>query len=285
MTVAYLRDTLFFIILWLFTVGFGESQIVREITVDTKSDAHPTVIFDYWVSQGDVPATQVLLLIPGYNGPGLQMVTPQWKDFAHRHHLMLIAPTFATTMEELKKRQGYYYPDQWSGDATEDALTEIGRRENVSTDKILIFGFSAGAHFAHRFTLWKPAQVKAFVAYSAAWWDDPTEKLANVPALIMCGEADPRYDATWQFMFQGQLLNLPWVWRSYQGTGHEMTPAVQKMAEAFLGHYATNEPDSSFYGDVQTYRYVTADKMDTIPPQERIRLPSKAVAEQWTREN
>jgi dienelactone hydrolase len=213
------------------------------------------------------------------------MFTPQWKNFASKYHLILLAPTFTTSPEELKNRKGYYYPDQWSGDATEEALAELGRQENVSTDKILIFGFSAGAHFAHRFALWKPDQVKGFVAYSAGWWDDPTEKLAHVPALIMCGEADPRYDATWQFMFQGQLLNLPWVWRSYQGTGHEMTPAVQKMAESFLRHYASNEPDLPYYGDAQTYHYVTSDKMETIPPQERIRLPSKAIAEQWIKEN
>ena len=248
----------------LMGISLCDAQFTAKISVTAKPEGHSPVIFDYWVCQGNMPAGQVLLLIPGYNGSGQQMFTPQWKVFANQYHLILLAPTFTTSMEELKKRQGYYYPDQWSGEATEDALTELGRRENVPTDKILIFGFSAGAHFAHRFALWKPDQVKAFVAYSAAWWDDPTEKLANVPALIMCGEADPRYDVTWQFMFQGQLLNLPWVWRSYQGTGHEMTPAVQNMAEAFLGHYASNEPDSPFYGDVQTYKYVTPDKMDTI---------------------
>ncbi|MCE0499225.1 MAG: dienelactone hydrolase family protein [Methylacidiphilales bacterium] len=282
---VYLQNKLHLVILWLLTISFGEAQIADEIVVNTRSDDHPTIAFDYWVSQGDVPANQVLLLIPGYNGSGPRMFTPQWRDFADKYRLVLLAPTFTTNMEELKNHQGYYYPDQWSGDATEDALAELGRRENVSTDKILIFGFSAGAHFAHGFALWKPDQVKAFVAYSAAWWDDPTEQLASVPALIMCGEADPRYDATWQFMDKGQALNLPWVWRSYEGTGHEMTAAVQRMAEAFLGHYASGEPDSPYYGDIQSYRYVTPDKMESIPPQERIRLPSKAIAEQWMQEN
>jgi len=193
--VVYLQDILRLIIIWLFAVGFGEAQVVGEIVVNTKSDDHPAVAFDYWGSQGDASANQVLLLVPGYNGSGPKMFTPQWKFFAGKCHLMLLAPTFTTSLEELKNRQGYYYPDQWSGAATEEALDELSRRENISTDKILIFGFSAGAHFAHRFALWKPDRVKAFVAYSAAWWDDPTDKLAHVPALIMCGEADPRYDA------------------------------------------------------------------------------------------
>lgn len=282
---VYLWDTLRLVTLWLLAISLSEAQITSEIIVSTKSVNYPSVTFAYWIGSGDISAKQILLLVPGYNGLGPGMFTAQWKDFARKYHLILFAPTFTASPEELKNHKGYYYPDQWSGEATENALAELGSRKNVSTDKILIFGFSAGAHFAHRFALWKPDQIKAFVAYSAAWWDDPSEKLANVPALIMCGEADPRYDATWQFMFRGQLLNFPWVWRSYQGTGHEMTPAVQKMAEAFLGHYASNQPDSPFYGDVQTYQYVTPDRMETIPPQERIRLPSKAVAEQWIKEN
>lgn len=253
-----------------------------EITVKTKSSAHLTVVFDYW--EGDGAAHQVLLLVPGYNGSGPEMLTTEWKNFANKYHLMLLAPTFTTSPEELKNRQGYYYPEQWSGETTEDALSQLAQREKVSTDKIVIFGFSAGAHFAHRFALWKPSRVKAFVAYSAAWWDSPTDRLAHVPALIMCGEADPRYEATYQFMSQGQWLNLPWVWRSYRGAGHEIVPAARKLAETFLGHYAGNETDEAFFGDVQTYQYVTSDKMESIPRQERIRLPCKAVAEQWRQE-
>jgi dienelactone hydrolase len=40
-------------------------------------------------------------------------------------------------------------------------LEQVGKEAGVQTDKILIFGFSAGAHFAHRFALWKPERVKA----------------------------------------------------------------------------------------------------------------------------
>jgi len=272
------------VMVWQFSTFAAEAQSIGQFIIKTTSDSDPTVAFDYWVGQGTSASSQVLLLVPGYNGSGARMLTPQWESFAAKNHLVLLAPTFRTSPEELQIRHGYYYPDQWSGVTTEKALLELGRREKVSADKILIFGFSAGAHFAHRFALWKPSRVKAFVAYSAAWWDSPTEQLAHVPALIMCGEDDPRYEATLQFMVKGQLLGLPWVWRSYRGTGHEMIPSVQKMAEVFLGHYAAGEPDVPFYGDVQTYQYVTPDRMESIPEQVRVRLPSKTIAEQWRQE-
>jgi predicted esterase len=132
-------------------------------------------------------------------------------------------------------RPGYYYPEQGSGAEVERMLEQVGKETGVQTDKILIFGFSAGAHFAHRFALWKPERVKAFVAYSAAWWSEPTEALREVPALIVCGEADrPRFEPTKEFFERGQALGLPWVWRSYEGVGHTLTPRIRDLAEAFL---------------------------------------------------
>jgi hypothetical protein len=132
--------------------------------------------------------------------------------------------------------------------------------------------------------------VKAFVAYSAAWWSEPEETLHGIPALIMCGECDPRFEATREFFQQALELHLPWVWRSYKDTGHELTPAVRSMAEAFLAHYAHQLNDGGqaikddvLYGDIQRYR--TGSDANSIPEAVRIELPSRAVAETWKKEN
>lgn len=238
----------------------------------------------------------ILLLVPGFNGSGLDMLDAGWRDFAEKNRLVLLAPTFKTSLAELQTGKGYYYPEQWSGAVVEEALRELGRRTGADGKTVLIFGFSAGAHFAHRFALWKPERVKAFVAYSAGWWSDPTEGLAHVPALIMCGENDPRYDATREFFEKAMDLKLPWIWRSYKGTGHEMTPAVRRMVEAFLGFYAKeprparqdakhgSDEEAGFSGDIQTYRFVPEGDAESIPSAVRIRLPSKELAEVWTKE-
>lgn len=230
----------------------------------------------------------VLLLVPGYNGSGEAIMDDRWSQFADEQGLILLAPTFRTTLEELKRGKGYYYPEQGSGLQVERALAELGRRTGFKTNELFIFGFSAGAHFAHRFALWKPDRVGAFVAYSAAWWSDPKATLKDVPALIMCGESDERYEATRSFMDKALTLELPWVWRSYRNTGHELTPAVRSLAEVFLAHYAnqlSNSPhETSLYGDIQSYRTLPAAAKDSIPAEVRIALPSKAVAETWVKE-
>lgn len=197
----------------------------------------------------------VLVLVPGYNGLGQEMLDARWKTFAEKNQLVLLAPTFQAEGNENNQGKGYYYPEQGSGEVMEKALRELKRLTGANTDKVLFFGFSAGAHFSHRFALWKPQRVKAFVAYSAAWWSEPTEVVRNVPALIMCGEADDRYAATYEFFRKGHKLGCPWLWRSYDDTEHVLTPTVRAMAESFLTHYMHSsnvKPELPSYGDIQT---------------------------------
>lgn len=229
----------------------------------------------------------VLVLVPGYNGKGDGMLDGRWKAFAERQGLVLLVPTFHAEGNENNRGRGYYYPEQGSGEVMEKALAEVTRRTGIATERVLFFGFSAGAHFGHRFALWRPGRVRAFVAYSAGWWSEPTAVLKDVPALILCGEADERYAPTWEFFKKGQRLGCPWVWRSYKNTGHMLTPAVRAMAEAFLAHYAGAETavESARYGDIQTYRSVEAARRETIPEEFRICLPTAAMAEAWEKES
>lgn len=240
--------------------------------------------FDYWIPSvhSGAPAA-VLLLVPGYNGDGMGMLSAEWQAFAERHGVVLLAPSFRTSPQELGRREGYYYPEQGSGRAVERALAELRQRTPVRTTQIFLFGFSAGAHFAHRFARWKPEMVGAFAAGGAAWWDEPDAALRKVPAFIFCGEEDPRLSACARYFEVGVDLDLPWVWRSYRGIGHALSPGMQRTAQAFLAHYLRAERDEpSLYGDAQTYE--VSREVDDIPEATRMRLPSAAFAEIWRRE-
>jgi poly(3-hydroxybutyrate) depolymerase len=245
------------------------------------------VPFSSWKAEGTKTGTGVLVLVPGYNGDGGRMLDARWKAFAEKNTLVLLAPTFRAAGNENNQGRGYYYPEQGSGEVMEKALGELKRRTGADTDKVLFFGFSAGAHYAHRFALWKPQRVKAFVAYSAAWWSEPTARLKDVPALLMCGEADARHGATYEFYMKGHRLGCPWIWRSYRNTGHVLTPAVRDMAEVFLAHYAQAKPahqQEPRYGDIQSFKSVKPAERESIPEEFRIALPSRAVAEIWEKE-
>ena len=267
--------------------------------IATSSKLNKEAMFWYRAPLDCVPVG-VLLLVPGCNGDGRGMLseTGIWTRFANEAHLVLVGPTFQTTLEEMHSRQGYYYPELWSGEATLKAVEQIRAKTGVRSDKLLVFGFSAGAHFAHRFALWKPDKVAAFVAYSAGWWDEPKASLRDTPGLIMCGESDERFDPSFEFFVRGRRLGLPLIWRGYHDVGHELKPQILKMAQAFLGYYAQQQereqaarrrPPSgtSFVGDVQSYRFYPESSPEAahIPPESRVGLPSLELAEVWAQEN
>lgn len=266
----------------------AESDTIQSIRVTTPSALNKEAVFWYRQPSGTAAPAGVLLLVPGFNGDGHGMLdsSSPWAKFADDQHLVLVGPTFKTTPEEMHSRRGYYYPELWSGEATLKALEQIRAKTGVRNDKVLLFGFSAGAHFVHRFALWRPEKVTAFVAYSAGWWDAPKSTLRNTPGLIMCGEADERFEPTYAFFDQGRRLGLPLVWRGYSGVGHEMKPQIVKMAQAFLAFYAQGGKPQNFVGDIQSYRYhpVLSADAQRVPPESRVILPSQEIAEAWKEE-
>lgn len=265
----------------------AESGLIQNVQISTPSELNREATFWYRIPSNGAPVS-MLLLVPGCNGDGRGMLneTGPWAKFADELHLVLVGPTFKTTLEEVHSRQGYYYPELWSGEATVKALKEIRARTGVKNDKVFLFGFSAGAHFVHRFALWKPEKVAAFVAYSAGWWDAPKETLRNTPGLIMCGEADERFEPTYAFFSQGRCMGLPLIWRGYTGVGHEMKPQIIKMAQAFLGFYTKEEASQNVVGDIQSYHFYESGSPEAqrIPAESKIILPSRKVAEVWQQE-
>ena len=280
----------------LLDCGVTSAGNIDEVQITSKSPVDPQVEFYFRLPEkvnGKISASLkegVLLLVPGFNGDGRMFLQePIWTHFADQEDLILVSPSFHTTLEEIQANEGYYNPKLWSGDATLSALDKIAAKTGAKTDRILIFGFSAGAHFTNGFVLWKPERVKAFVCYSAAWWQAPTAALHDLPGLVMCGEDDERYNASLAFMRQGQELGLPWIWRSYKGTEHVMTPKIAKMAQAFLAHYARDVKPfrtGGIIGNMQTYEYFDEKSPEAgkIPKDLRITLPSKTVAEVWKQE-
>jgi pimeloyl-ACP methyl ester carboxylesterase len=229
----------------------------------------------------------ILVLVPGYNGAGQDLLDGRWKAFAEKHDLVLLAPSFQAVGDENNRGKGYYYPEQGSGAVLEKALEDVKARMGARFDQVLIFGFSAGAHFGHRFALWKPQRVKAFVAYSAGWWSEPNKSLRAVPALILCGEADERFAASYEFFMKGHRLGCPWIWRGYKETGHVLSVPVREMAEVFLAHYAEKKLGADlecFFGDFQSYQTYPKERREEIQEEFRILLPSLVIAETWKKE-
>src|SRR5580658_3884268 len=106
--------------------------------------------------------TAILVLCPGFDANGENWIQkPAWQTFAKAHNLNVVALSFASDGDLLRKGRGYYYPEQGSGQLL---LDEIDRKFDANTP-LLLYGFSGGAHFASGFAEWKPERVMGWCAY------------------------------------------------------------------------------------------------------------------------
>ncbi len=112
---------------------------------------------------------------------------------ADRYGLTVAAPLFA------KEKYGQYQQlqDPKSGVRSDLALLDIiaaaSRLSQASAQKILLFGFSGGAQFAHRFVLTHPQRVSSAVLVAAGWYTFP-DQAQSYPFGLDLSEAELNID-------------------------------------------------------------------------------------------
>jgi len=204
-----------------------------------------------------------------------------WITFCRKNGLGLVGLSFSSPKGHRQER-GYYYPERGSG----DLLCEGIRQIYGELPSFYLFGFSGGAHFVHRLSIFRPKLVKGFVAYSAAWWAEIPKGMIPVPGLILCGENDPRLEASRAFWLSGVLEKQPWIWRSYSQSGHEIYPQALRLSRCFFEDLINKISDQSWIGDTQTYEIFLKKSLqaDKIPLEALVQLTSKTVAEEWKKD-
>ncbi|MBC2601983.1 hypothetical protein [Puniceicoccus vermicola] len=223
----------------------------------------------------------VLVLCPGMNGDGAFFLeeTP-WREFADRHALGLMAIHYTSPAGPMYSdaRQGYYWPEQGSGEALLKEIQEVYGKDLP----ILIYGFSGGAHFVSRFSEWVPERVIAWSAYSAQFWDSPSESEILPPGIVACGEQDGvRWFPSFAYFYEGRRLGKPWTWVSLEGTGHVRNGDFEQFVREFFGEVLHGDESSSpVLVDVLSGETIDADEVLLQPGLAAI-LPSDALVESW----
>ncbi len=103
-----------------------------------RPDARGQVDFYYRFQEkarGREPGTSVsvLLLVPGFNGDGRKFLSQEaGTRFADQQGVVLVSPSFHTTVDEIRAGRGYYYPALGSGAETLAAIQQIAGKEKFS---------------------------------------------------------------------------------------------------------------------------------------------------------
>ena len=150
------------------------------------SDERPTTMFcerlagppdtDFLVRLPAQPRTPAPILVSmhGLARNPLQSLV-YLADAADRLGAILIAPFFSK-----ERHHGFQWLETWKGGARADLVlnafvAKIAAAYGGDTGRLVLFGFSGGGQFCHRFAMLHPANVACVVSVAAGWYTYPDD--------------------------------------------------------------------------------------------------------------
>lgn len=270
-----------FIIAGLILICFCKDAIcggkTNLITIETDAPLNKKLEFIYRVPKTYTADSRITVLFGGRNWDATQTLqTYQFDDFADRHKLFLISPSF--------RDNDYWEPEKWSGKALFQAISELEKRYKLKSSKLFYYGYSAGGQCVALFYDYAPERVEAWALHaSGIYFDARNWKKALAPGLITCGVDDyERYQISRNFIFHFRESGGKVIWIPYRNEDHRLTQDALDAAKQFFEDQLTQK--SVFYiGDDDTLQIFKADKNYTekISKEYRNYLTSEPLMELW----
>jgi len=120
------------------------------------------------ITEANYTPNKLLVVIHG-SGRNNQLVRDRFISFADRYGYIILSPLFPCGITDSKDRSSYKYfmSDKVQYDKVLLAMIdEVGARLHLTIKNYLMFGFSGGAHFAHRFFYLHPSKLSCLVIAS-----------------------------------------------------------------------------------------------------------------------
>lgn len=191
------------------------------------SDANLNMTVYYHIPEGDVENMPVLFVLHG-NGRNATGIRNAWIKEANAKDIILVAPEFSDG--DFPGGDGYILgnvfedgdnpspetlnpEEDWAFSVLEPLFDEIKSKTGNLSSTYNIFGFSAGAQFAHRFMMFKPnARFDKVLASAAGWYTVPNMSISFPYGIDKCPikEVSPSSYFSTDFTLQiGTLDNDP----------------------------------------------------------------------------
>jgi pimeloyl-ACP methyl ester carboxylesterase len=261
--------------------------------------------FRLWYQQDIGCINGVIVLVPGSNGDGRDMVKDtSWQNFANQHNLALLGCFYTDYAHDNMAIEEYANAKEGSGEALLDVLQQFAKKTGhieLSGSPLFLWGISAGGEFNYEFVCWKPERVAAFVVNKGGVYFTAlcSQEARKVPGLFFTGEKDlefrnriiegiftinRRFGAPWAFaeepcikheIGQSQTLSIKYfddILQMRMPGSERKSHHPVKLQPAFL--------ENGYIGDFQLKEYVPFNewKNSDYPT---AWLPSQAFAEAW----
>lgn len=199
----------------------------------------------------DRNSTVLLVSVHG-TGRMIQANRDLFAEFAEYHNCIVLAPLFPANVRGDGNLSGYKYIEE-GGIRYDEVLIgmvdEVSQRYGISGDRLLMFGFSGGAHFTHRFTILHPERILAASMAAAGsvtlidpekpWWTgirDVEERFGiaidlgayrGLPLHFVVGDSDQE---TWEITHQ---RGDPYFMEGANAAGTTRIERLQALARSF----------------------------------------------------
>jgi hypothetical protein len=275
------RRGLLLIACWLVTRVAGAAIFDDEHPRDRERFA----AFRLWWPDDLAAAKVLIVLVPGYNRDGREMVNdPVWQAFAREHEAALLA-CFLTGHES----GTYQWPQDWSGKLFDTSLSRLAAKSEhpeIATAPILMWGHSAGGQFTYNFACWKPERLLAFgVDKGGVNFLQARPATLRLPALFVAAEHDETFRVVnlAGVFSAGRRTGASWCFAVEAGIGHENGRAAE-LARSFFAPIVKQArggfPALRWYlGDLSTHEIAVGG--GEAPGRVSAWLPDEATAQLW----
>ena len=274
------------------------AQLIDSIQIPTRAKENPKVVFHYREPANyDITSkskSRLLIYFGGRNTTGeTEVYNQSWGAWCDKNGVFLIVPSY--------KNDNYWEPQKWSGKALLEAIAQLKKKyPNICDDKLLFYGYSAGAQCSNLFPAWIPNKTRAYVSHACGVFHKPNERMKNIAGLLTCGDADrQRMVINHRFIENYRKIGVNILWKSYPNHPHDVPQGSIYLAQAFLEYYHklyVNDLDKSqsvpkedkkpiFIGDDQdgVVYPINSPMAKQIYLEDRVYFFSKELADAWVK--
>lgn len=221
------------VLLGLVMLIFGvKSLVAAEVKVTELKDSEGMTCWVYAPEKID-PAKRYWLVVGvhGYRGIGKGAAGMKRLAAEKDSDFIVIGPSF---------ENGYQGAPEKDNKKLLELVAEMKKNYKLH-DRFLLYGFSGGSQFAHRYLFKHPETLAACSAHSGGTWELKVPKsIGGVPCAFSCGTEDKgkaykgspyaRIDFFKEFSKRVQARGFEDVeMKPIEGVGHKVTPEVQAM--------------------------------------------------------
>ncbi len=256
--------------------------------------------FRLWLPDGAGPVRALVVLVPGSNSEGRNMVDdPFWQAFAVKHRLGLVGCHLTDKPHDQSFIEEYVDVAKGSGQALLDSIAALGAKAGhaeIASAPVMLWGMSAGGEFDYEFAVWKPERVIAFVVNKGNIYYTALAPAATrrIPALLFTGEKDLdfRINTVNGIFAVNRRGGALWALTEEPGIGHEVGRSKDLGAMLFEDVLDARLPETpggalrplsekdGFIADPATKTY--APMGDSRPPNHTTCwLPTERLAKAW----